>query len=110
VPERRYRVQWSQVAVRDLEEIVAFIAADAPKAAARVLTDLESRATTLGRHPDRGRLVPELLHFGFRGWRELVVAPYRIVYRIAGREVIVLAVFDGRRELSDVLLERLVRD
>jgi predicted metalloprotease len=39
--------------------------------------------------------------------REVVERPYRIVYRITGRTVAVLGVLDGRRELEDVLLERL---
>jgi len=44
-----------------------------------------------------------------RTWRELVVKPYRLVYRIEGDTVTVLAVFDGRRDLEDLLLERLLR-
>jgi hypothetical protein len=44
---------------------------------------------------------------------ELVVRPYRLICRlicrIGGDAVIVLALFDGRRELEDVLLDRLVR-
>ena len=54
-------------------------------------------------------MVPELAHFGMRTWRELVVRPYRLVYRIEGDTVTVLAVIDGRRDLEDVLLERLLR-
>jgi len=55
------------------------------------------------------RSCPELSQFGMRAWRELVVRPYRIVYRIEGDSVTVLAVFDGRRDLEDLLLERLLR-
>ena len=44
-----------------------------------------------------------------RTWRELVIRPYRLVYRIEGDTVIVLAVFDARRDLEDLLLERLLR-
>jgi len=32
-----------------------------------------------------------------------------VIYRIEGDTVTVLALFDGRRELEDLLLERLVR-
>ena len=70
---------------------------------------MEARAARLESEPRRGRIVPELARFGIRTWRELIVRPYRIVYRIDGDTVAVLAVFDGRRELEDVLLERLVR-
>jgi len=75
----------------------------------RVLARLETRAAARESSPGRGRIVPELSHFGMRAWRELVVRPYRIVYRIEGDTVTVLAVFDGRRDLEDLLLERLLR-
>jgi addiction module RelE/StbE family toxin len=106
---RRFRVQWAEVAARDLEELVTFIAEDSPPDAERVLRRLEQRAATLESTPARGRLVPELRRFGMRTWRELVVRPYRLVYRIEGDTVTVLAVLDGRRDLEDVLLERLLR-
>jgi plasmid stabilization system protein ParE len=54
-------------------------------------------------------VVPELARFQMRTWRELVIRPYRLVYRIEGDTVTVLAVFDARRDLEDLLLERLLR-
>ena len=48
--------------------------------------------------------------FGIRNWRELIVKPYRIIYRIDEDTVNVLAVLDGRRDLQDLLLERLIRE
>lgn len=74
-----------------------------------LLVKLRGRAESLDATPMRGTVVPELGHFGVRSWRELVVKPYRIIFRVAEAEVFVLAVFDGRRDLEDVLLERLVR-
>jgi toxin ParE1/3/4 len=53
--------------------------------------------------------VLELAELQIRDWRELVVKPYRIVYRIRQGEVLVAAVLDARRDLQDLLLERLVR-
>ena len=106
---RRFRVQWAAVAVRDLEELVGYIAVDSKTYAARVLKRIETRAAALDSTPARGRIVPELAHFGMRTWRELVVKPYRLVYRIEGDTVRVLAVIDARRDFEDVLLERLLR-
>lgn len=105
-----FRVEWTETAVRDLEELVAYIASDPSTKASRILAKLESRAQTLASSPARGRVVPELAHFGIRSWRALIVRPYRIIYRIDGRTVHVLAVVDGRRELHDLLLERLIRE
>jgi addiction module RelE/StbE family toxin len=102
-------VQWAEAAVRDLEELVTFVALDSAPDAERVLARIEQRAAALEASPARGRAVPELARFGMRGWRELVVRPYRIVYRVESDTVTVLAVFDGRRDLEDVLFDRLLR-
>ena len=110
MPRRSFRVQWADAAVRDLEELIGYIAADSPVKAERVLNKLEKRARALESAPDRGRVVPELAHFGIRNWRELIVKPYRIIFRIEEDTVNVLAVLDGRRELQDLLLERLIRE
>ena len=107
---RSFRVRWAEAAVRDLEELVSYITADSPINAERILDKLKGRAGTLESAPSRGRVVPELAHFGLRSWRELIVKPYRIIYRIDESPVNVLAVLDGRRELEDLLLERLIRD
>jgi toxin ParE1/3/4 len=107
---RSFRVQWAEAAVRDLEELISYVAADSPLNAERILDKLEKRAQTLGSTPVRGRVVPELAHFGIRNWRELIVKPYRIIYRIDEDTVNVLAVLDGRRDLQDLLLERLIRE
>jgi addiction module RelE/StbE family toxin len=107
---RSFRVQWAEAAVRDLEELISYIAADSSLNAERILDKLEKRAQTLESTPVRGRVVPELAHFGIRNWRELIVKPYRIIYRIDEDTVNVLAVLDGRRDLQDLLLERLIRE
>jgi toxin ParE1/3/4 len=107
---RRYRVFWARAASQDLVDLVTFIAADSPINARRVLQRLREKASTLDVAPEHGRIVPELGKFGIRAFRELIVKPYRLVYRLAEGRVSVVAVFDGRRDLEDVLLERLVRD
>ena len=84
---RRFRVQWAEVAVRDLEELVSLIAVDSELDAERVLRRIETRAGTLELSPGRGRIVPELARFGMRTWRELVVGSYRPLYRIEGSTV-----------------------
>ena len=106
---RSYAVEFAAVAECDLQEIVAFIAADDPGAALRVFDRIEARCATLAQMPERGRVVPELAAFGVHTYRELVVSPWRVVYRISGKTVFVLAVVDSRRNVEDILLDRLVR-
>jgi len=109
MPEHHRRFVWAETAVRDLEDIISFTASDSPLNAQRLLGRLQAKARSLETSPLRGRIVPELLRFGMRTWRELVVRPYRLIYRVGSNDVVVLALFDSRRDLEDVLLERLVR-
>ncbi len=109
MPKEAFRVLWTETAIRDLESLVSYIARDAPINADKVLAQVQARAESLHTVPECGRHVPELLRHGLAIWRELIVKPYRILYRIEEQTVYVLAVLDSRRDLEDVLLERLVR-
>ena len=106
---REYKVEFATVAEGDLHAIVEYIAVDNPEAALRVLEQIESRCASINHMPERGRVVPELAAFGIHTYRELIVTPWRVVYRISGMTVSILAVVDDRRNLEDVLLDRLVR-
>jgi toxin ParE1/3/4 len=104
-----YAVEWTEVALADLDDVVSFIERENPLTAENVLKRLESAARTLEHHPQRGRVVPELAQFEIHLYRELVVRPWRILYRIGEGRVFVLAVLDGRRDLETLLLARLLR-
>lgn len=106
---RRRRVVWSAAAREDLLSIVEHVLAGGVETARRTLDRIESRAKSLSSLPLRGRFVPELARLQVRAYRELQAPPYRIIYRVDERGVLVLAVFDGRRNLEDVLLDRLLR-
>ncbi len=66
-------------------------------------------ASRLDQNPRRGRIVPELWEHGIFEYREIIVSPYRIIYRMQNEEVRIMAVLDGRRNLADILLQRLLR-
>ncbi|MYH14404.1 MAG: type II toxin-antitoxin system RelE/ParE family toxin [Gammaproteobacteria bacterium] len=84
------------------------VAEDSPAAAVRCLNRVESRCRGLAAQPGRGRVVPELGAVGISIYRELIERPWRIVYR-QDKLAHVPAVLDARRDLSSLLLERLVR-
>jgi addiction module RelE/StbE family toxin len=94
---------------RDLESIVSYLADRSPQAALATLDRLEARAKSLATLADRGRVVPELGRLHIQQYRELVVPPYRMIYRIRGTKILVLAVLDSRRSLEDILLDRLIK-
>ncbi len=102
-----YDVKWSETAERDLIAIVEYIADDSPSRAYDVFRDLKRKALSLRTFPSRGRIVPELQEQGIAQYHELVVNPWRIIYRTSERTVYVLSVLDARRSIEDILLRRL---
>jgi len=60
----------------------------------------------LNQFHDRGRIVPELKTYGILSYRELIISPWRVVYRTSEQKVYVLAVIDSRRNIEDILIER----
>jgi plasmid stabilization system protein ParE len=108
VKARKLPVVWSSVAERDLAEIAMHVHRDSPSAAQRFLRRVEERGASLGTLAHRGRIVPELLSLEIRTYRELIVPPHRLIYRVEGDRVLVLAVLDSRRDLEDLLLRRLL--
>ena len=99
---------WARTAQRDLERIATSIAESDVQAALRLVGCIETRASRLDRLALRGRVVPELRAFGISAYRELIESPWRIIYRVTPKDVFVLAVIDGRRNVEDVLLDRLL--
>jgi plasmid stabilization system protein ParE len=91
------RVIWSPLALDRAEAIARYIAEARPEAAAAWIDRLFARVTQLREFPESGRVVPEL---GRPEVRELPYPPYRIIYRLDPRRVVVLTVRHGRRQLE----------
>jgi len=106
---KKYQIEWTETATRDLEEIINFIAVDEPDKALVILDRIEKEADKLIIHPERGRILPELRELDILLYHELVIRPWRLIYRFEKDRVFVLAVLDSRRDLSGLLLERLLR-
>ena len=106
---KQKRVVLTRSAIADACAIVEYIARDSPMNAERLYSKLLSRTDSLSKMPERGRTLPELEGHGVSDVREIIVKPYRVIYRTTTNAVHVLAVLDGRRDLDDLLLERLTR-
>ena len=74
-----YKIIIAPRAILDLEEIVRHVAQDNPVAAARLGFALIEKTKALADWPELGRAVPE---FADPLIRELILKPYRIVYRL----------------------------
>jgi addiction module RelE/StbE family toxin len=105
---KKYDVVWSTIAENDLKNIVEYIADDSrPPNALKIFKRIKQKASSLYTFPERGRIVPELRDQGILQYRELVISPWRILYRISEKSVLVLSVLDSRRNIEDILLNRL---
>jgi toxin ParE1/3/4 len=107
--KKSFEVLWASVAENDLSGIIIFIAEDGPGKALKILSKIRNRTAKLEHSPMQGRVVPELLRQGISIYRELVITPWRVIYKIEGKCVYVLAVIDSRRNVEDVLLARLLQ-
>ena len=91
-----YQVALSPSARQDLRDIVRYISLDSPDRAIAFGRHLVSSTKRLAEFPELGRVVPE---FASPGIREIVVRPYRVVYRVdhTERRVEVIRYWHGAR-------------
>jgi len=106
---KKYQVIWADIAQRDLKQIIDYIAVDSPDNALQILKKIRQKASNLYTLPDRGRIVPELKDQGIHIYREIIVSPWRIIYRTSDTTVFILSVIDSRRDVEDILLDRFIR-
>jgi addiction module RelE/StbE family toxin len=92
-------ITWSPQSLRDLEAIRAYISQDSPRYAALVVQRIVASVERLEAFPEPGRLVPELNNPEIR---EIVVWPYRVVYRHRPGAVQIATVFRSSRQLPEI--------
>jgi len=96
-------------ATRDLEELYDYIALhDAPQKADYVPGQIERAFSRLSKFPERGTHPKELRALGILEYREIFFKPYRIIYRVMDKNVYVLLIADGRRDMQTLLQRRLL--
>ena len=91
---------WSPQALKDLESIRDYIAQDSVRYADLVVARIVSSVERLRSFPESGRVVPELNR---QDIREVIVRPYRVVYRIRDGMVEIATVFRASRLLTALM-------
>ena len=90
---------WSPQSLHDLEAIRGYIAQDSPRYAALVVQRIVAVVERLEAFPESGRVVPEL---NIPDIREVIVRPYRVVYRCRSDAVEIATVFRSSRQLPEI--------
>ena len=93
----------------DLEEIVDYIAIDSLQNAISIFDRIRAKCETLQYNPLRCRIPPELKEITILSYRDLIIARYRIIFKVENDIVFILGVFDGRRDLEEILIDRIIR-
>lgn len=91
-----FQIIWSEQARDDLQALVLFIAQDNPSIAETFGFRLMSKVDALAQFPQLGRVVPEE---DDETIRELVLRPYRIIYKVlAEKQIVAIArIWHGAR-------------
>ena len=132
-----YKLLLTHSAERDLEDIYSYIAENDAQGKADYVLDKQtgkpvSLSPTLSRKrareqtnrcasftlpevtaslaafPERGSYPKELLQLGIREYRQAHFKPYRLIYRVTGKQVFIYMIADGRRDMQMLLTRRML--
>jgi len=106
---KTYQVRWTTNAKEDLLNIVAYIKEDSPANAREIYKKIKNKANSSNFFPLKGRVVPELQKEGITMYRELITAPWRIIYKVDSDTVYIMAIFDSRQNVEELLLQKILK-
>ena len=107
---KRFEVFLLDNAEKDIDEIYRYVERhDSAEKAEGLSRNIEQAILGLHTLPLRGHYPPELERLGVLEYREVFFKPYRIIYEVDGASVFIHCVLDGRRDLRDILQQRLLR-
>ncbi len=95
------KVIWTEPALIDLNEIAEYISLDKPTAASNLVQTIFKKTERLEDFPNSGRNLPELKKSRYK---EIIVNPCRIFYRLDDNKVYILYVMRSERKLRQYLL------
>jgi len=104
-----YKVEFSINAQNDLFEIYYYVAVnDSFERADHLRNKLLGLSLSLSKFPFRGHNLPELKDSP-GNFSVITSYPYRIIYEVIVNIVTIHCILDGRRNVQDLLKERLLR-
>ncbi len=107
---KKFKVVIDPQAKRDLQEIFYYVVTnDSITVADKLLNALEKTCNKLEEYPERGHIPQELRQTGIKRFLEIHFKPYRIIYEIENDLIYIHSVLDGRRNIQEILSERLLR-
>lgn len=88
------KIIWAPSALEDMESIAQYIARDSVDQSSLFVTRIIEMVDQLEQFPQSGRVIPEM---NDECCREIIYGAYRIMYRIADKEIWITGVIHGAR-------------
>ncbi|MBZ0204141.1 MAG: type II toxin-antitoxin system RelE/ParE family toxin [Ignavibacteria bacterium] len=105
----QYKVEFSESAKSDLFDIYYYVAMnDSFDKADKLMKKIKNKCETLSKMPDRGIRVKEIYEER-PDLMQIFSSPYNIIYKTESNSVYVIAILDGRRNLQELLGDRILR-
>ena len=101
---------FTKQAEEDFRGIYDFIKRnDSVKSAKRIYYLIKENCNKIKCFPHIGHIPTELEKVSIFHYLEINFKPYRIIYQVMANDVIIFGIFDGHRNLEDILTKRLLK-
>ena len=98
------QIIWTEPALENLNDLAEYIAVSNPQAAKQLVQKVFDKVERLEQFPDSGRIPVEISTLNYR---ELIVNPCRVFYKVENESVYILHVLRQERDLRKFLLSTL---
>lgn len=105
---RKLNVVWTFGASSDLKNIVAYIARDKKETAKRIYWMIKEKCESLAFFPEQGTTITELEELNITKYRQFVVDVWKILYIKEDNQLVIMALFDSRRDLEKIIFDKLI--
>lgn len=90
-------IRWTDPAERDLDALLSYIAFENPEVAKKLIIKVMEAIEHAAAFPEMARFLPEL----GQTYRELLsVRPFRVIYRIVGKQLLNIGVMRMEQDFS----------
>ena len=95
-------IVWTAPALNDLNEIAEYIAVSNMPAAKKLTQKIFDKISRLESHPESGKVPLELAGLNYR---EIIVNPCRIFYKVESDQVYILHIMRQERDLRKFIIQ-----
>jgi plasmid stabilization system protein ParE len=92
------KIEFAQSAVSDIDSVIQYYRSQGePKVGEKFVKTIFQKIERLYKYPDSGRIVPEHQTLFIR---EIIVSPFRVVYRREEQKILIIRVWRSERSLK----------